>query len=110
MHDTHDVRKSKELHDKEMNLDEPADWEDSVDANQQILSSFGYGEPDRECTDFENDSLLVGDILNYRGMGCMCCDNLHNLKEDSPMLAGDVIYIKCVKGHRLILGVLKEDL
>ena len=44
MHDTHDVRKSKELHDKEMNLDQrepkPTDFTDHRSRSEPELIEF----------------------------------------------------------------------
>jgi hypothetical protein len=75
----------------------------------QMLGAFGYAEPDRDCPDFDNDS-FVGMDLNYRLMGCQCCDNLeglHNQKE--PLLSANELHIRCKAGHRLVIAVMRFE-
>ena len=83
------------------------EWNKISPYRQQMLGSFGYTNPDHECNDWENDS-LVGDCLNYKTLGCVCCDNL--ISSEHPPLGNNKICIWCDKGHRLVVGVLKEDL
>ena len=80
-------------------------------SKRQILGAFGYSEPDRDCPDFEIDS-IAEEALNYRSLGCLCCDNKTCLKpqqaEGAPHRANE-IHLRCDKGHTLVVAVLKED-
>ena len=96
------------MSEEEMNKTESEiEWDKIPPYNQQMLGSFGYSHPDKECPDWENDSLSA-ESLTYELIGCMCCDNLLSI-EQSP-LGNNRVNIRCGKGHRLIVGVLKEDL
>ena len=74
------------------------------------FGSFGYSHPDKECPDWACEGTIAEEALNYRELGCICCDNLKQLgnKEDPPLRANE-IHLRCSKGHTLIVGVLKED-
>ena len=100
MHDTNDIRKSKELHDKEI------EWIKLHPYRQQLLGSFGYANPDEVCIDWDCDS-IAGKLLCYEELGCMCCDNLQT--EKNPPLRNKKIVLSCEKEHTLVVGVLKED-
>ena len=75
-------------------------------SRNQILGSFGYAMPDKYCEDFVNGSIASND-LNYRLLGCLCCDNLKS--EEHPSHCNKRICLSCGKGHTLVAGVLKED-
>ena len=80
-------------------------------SRNQMLGAFGYSEPDRDCPDFYNDS-IAGKSLNYRLLGCLCCD--HNTCLKPPKAEGaahraNEIHLRCDKGHTLVVAVLKED-
>lgn len=80
-------------------------------SKRQILGAFGYSEPDRDCPDFDNDS-VAGESLNYRLLGCLCCDNLIDLKpadSEGATVRANEIHLRCDKGHTLVVAVLKED-
>ena len=80
-------------------------------SKRQILGAFGYSEPDRDCPDFDNDS-VAGKDMNYRLLGCLCCDNLADMKpldSEGAALRANEIHLRCDKGHTLVVAVLKED-
>jgi hypothetical protein len=78
-------------------------------SKSQMLGAFGYVEPDRDCPEFNNDS-IAGQDLKYRLLGCLCCDNLEGLHDkEEPLLAVNEIHIRCKAGHILIVAVLKFE-
>jgi len=79
-------------------------------SKRQMHEAFGYSDPDRDCSDWFNDS-IAAEYLDYRSMGCLCCDHNISLKtraEGAPHRANE-IHIKCEKGHLLVVAVMKED-
>ena len=80
-------------------------------SKNQMLGAFGYSEPDRDCPDFDNES-VAGKDLNYRLLGCLCCDNLRDLKPpqaEGAALRANELHLRCDKGHILVAAILKED-
>ena len=91
-----------------MSSETEIEWKKLHPYRQQMLGSFGCSHPDFECKDWDNDSFAAQDALNYKILGCACCDNL--ISSEHPPLGNNKICIWCDKGHRLVVGVLKEDL